>query len=64
MEENLKKVDNNIVIIKSMALEIGGKISKQNPDIMEIENKVKLLLLNPEVIHWDNSAFVALEIYI
>lgn len=62
MEENMNIVGDNIVILKHMALEMGDKISDQIQTIEDLNDGVKLLLLNPEVIHWDNSAFVELEI--
>ncbi|XP_077096086.1 synaptosomal-associated protein 23-like [Siphateles boraxobius] len=40
MEENLKQVGDSIVILKSMALGIGDKISEQNQIIEEINNEV------------------------
>lgn len=51
MEKDLKQVGDNIGNLKNMALEMNAKLSEQNQTLKDITDKVKLLLLNPEVIH-------------
>lgn len=51
MEENLKQVGNNVGNLKIMALKMNDKLSEQNQILEDITDEVKLLLLNPEMIH-------------